>query len=223
MFINALDFARGDLTRDSCHTFFATACTDTWGHTSDDWFCFNCKRVDTFYFRARTQSVNKLTTDLLDVVAVLDLGEIARCARCACEPSLRQARERGVPAQLAIMSLPSISYMKISRNNQKVFFVALKLKSYVKGNSMEEKEFWGYLAGAALPEVFWELESVVLCGGLNCGKSKRVAKLHSFSLIDLMLSRSVMRFHFFMLPREYVYERLETYSSNNAGSGKFTS
>ena len=55
-------------------------------------------------------SVNKLTTDLLDVVAVLDLGEIARCARRACEPSLRQARERGVPAQLAIMSLPSISY-----------------------------------------------------------------------------------------------------------------
>ena len=114
--------------------------------------------------------MNKLTTDLLDVVAVLDLGEIARCARCACEPSLRQARERGVPAQLAIMSLPSISYMKISRNNQKVFFVALKLKSYVKGNSMEEKEFWGYLAGAALPEVFWELESVVLCRGAELRK-----------------------------------------------------
>ena len=53
--------------------------------------------------------MNKLTTDLLDVVAVLDLGEIARCDR-AREPSLRQARERGVPAQLAIMSLPSISY-----------------------------------------------------------------------------------------------------------------
>ena len=63
--------------------------------------------------------MNKLTTDLLDVVAVLDLGEIARRA-CAREPSLRQARERGVPAQLAIMSLPSISYMKISRKKQKV-------------------------------------------------------------------------------------------------------
>ena len=49
VFINALDFARGDLTRDSCHTFFATACTDTWGHTSDDWFCFNCKRVDILF------------------------------------------------------------------------------------------------------------------------------------------------------------------------------
>ena len=88
---------------------------------------------------------------------------------------------------------------------------------------MEEKEFWGYLAGAALPEVFWELESVVLCGGLNCGKSKRVAKLHSFSLIDLMLSKS---FHFFFVhvaARKYLNKRLETYSSNNAGSGKFTS
>ena len=59
--------------------------------------------------------MNKLTTDLLDVVAVLDLGEIARRARCACEPSLRQARERGVPAQLAIMSLPSISYEKLAK------------------------------------------------------------------------------------------------------------
>ena len=58
--------------------------------------------------------MNKLTTDLLDVVAVFDLGEIARRACGAREPSLRQARERGVPAQLAIMSLPSISYMKIS-------------------------------------------------------------------------------------------------------------
>ena len=81
--------------------------------------------------------MNKLTTDLLDVVAVLDLGEVARCTRCAREPSLRQARERGVPvAELALMALPSISYMKISRNNQKVFFVALKSKSYVKGNSL---------------------------------------------------------------------------------------
>ena len=87
-------------------------------HTSDDWFCFNCKRVDVLF------SVNKLTTDLLDVVAVLDLGEIARCAR-ACEASLRQARERGVPAQLAFMSLPSISYRKISRINQKGFYIAL--------------------------------------------------------------------------------------------------
>ena len=94
----------------------------------------------------------------------------------------------------------------------------------MRENPMEEKEFWGYLAGAALPEVFWELESVVLCGGLNCGKSKRVAKLHSFSLIDFMLSKSVMRFHLFLCCREKMFnERLETYSSNNAGSGKFTS
>ena len=60
--------------------------------------------------------------------------------------------------------------MKISRPNQKVFYVALNLKSYMRENPMEEKEFWGYLAGAALPEVFWELESVVLCRGAELRK-----------------------------------------------------
>ena len=173
VFINALDFARGDLTRDSCRTFLPMpALTLEAIHTSDDWFCFNCKRVDVLF------SVNKLTTDLLDVVAVLDLGEIARCARRACEPSLRQARERGVPAQLAIIHCHPF-LMKISRINQKV---ALNLKSYVRKNSMEEKEFWGYLAGAALPEVFWELESVFLCRGAELRKILTSGKIAFFQL-----------------------------------------
>ena len=107
--------------------------------------------------------MNKLTTDLLDVVAVLDLGEVARCTRCAREPSLRQARERGVPAQLAIMSLPSISYMKISRR-KKSCLKCLELKILCERKFYGGKGILGLFSRGSTPR---GLLGVGVCGSVQ--------------------------------------------------------